>query len=146
MLIEDINTQKVQEHFIRPVKINKIERKPNAKAQKKLFLENNFMRINRQISKQKVNKSVPPKLLYLTVEAKFARHCDRGLVAPKGRLILLAKTTTHSLTLVKDTKQCHILKVDSAQMYKNGIKFIYDYKSCMWCTEHIPGKYITCLI
>ena len=142
--IENVNIQRTKEHFERPVKIHKIETKTNSEAKNKLFLEDNFMRTKRQISRNHGGKSLPPEILYFVVEPKYAKLViDKGITAPKGKLLLLCETTTQTLLLCK---KCHILKVDSAKMYKNGIKFSYHQKRDMWCTQSIQSRYITLLI
>jgi len=142
--IEDVNIQRTKEYFERPVKIHKIETKTNPKVKKRLFLENNFMRIKRQISRQQGEKTLPPEILYMVIEPKYAKLAlDKGIIAKKGKLLLLCKTTTQTLLLCK---KCHILKIDSAKMYKNGIKFSYFQKRDMWCTKSVQSKYITFLI
>lgn len=145
--IEDVNIQRTKEYFERPVKLKTIVTKENPTAKKSVFLEDNFMQIKRQISKQQGDKSLPPEILYMAIEPKLAKVIiERGVVAPKDKLLLLCETMTQALMLHKNKEQCHVLKIDSAKMYKHGIEFSYRQRRDMWCTKSIDSRYITLVI
>lgn len=89
---------------------------------------------------------IAPEILYLAVEAKYLETAlDKGLVAPKGQAIPLSIDMTTALSLNKNHTTLHFLKIESAQMQKDGI-ILHQKSNDVWYTPVIESRYITLIL
>jgi len=93
--------------------------------------------------KNKEIDPIPPETLYVAVEEEYLETAlDKGLVAPKGQAIELSLNRGTALALKGNYRDLHLLKIQSAQMQKDGAVFNKE-NDYLWYTTVIESKYIT---